>query len=357
MQDGRDTGLNEAWSGAVLKDKDTATVFSDAFWPVARKEAENLCRTREGAANLARLVLAEMRRDYSERPLPKDVTTEIVVRTCLLFGKWCYDEKTLAERVKKLREERGETPAPQAPRSEMKTEPYGQSAERTVFPADERPSGRTEPPQSVVEPAPQQDLPALEPLEQAEGADQKEPVYADSERKNSGPEPERIQEPRTERREPAFREEEETPRPSRRRTARRYEGDLRGGAQEAYPAETGRSFPHLYESPQIQINFMSPDWQSQKPVVQYVYPEKGTPRRTRTARPEPEPAPETIAQSEAEPPRKDAQKKGFFRREKTGSTQKAEGSDSRLYMVFMAVAALAAVASLVFLVWQVFFTR
>ena len=343
------TGLEGEWSGVVLKDKKTAAAFSDAFWHIAKEEAESLCRTREGAQNLARLTLYEMRREYAARPLPKDPATEVIVNTCMLFGKWGYDEKQLEERVARAR------------------------AENTL-------SGSQRP-------------------------EEREPVWADAqERSKSGPIREAEESPGSSPR-PATREPAEAQRLSFGRSLQRKPAAQSRGAAavpQAAPAAE-QPFPRLYETPQIQINFMSPDWQGQKPVVQYVYPQNPP---ARPARSEPDvwrqeaaawqnpPAPRdreafrqgaggggTVRQSavsdlaaepltasdpdpipaapEASPEKPDGKEKaGLTRREKRPKTEKQDReTGSRLLMGSMIAAAVAAAAALVFLVWQVFFAR
>ena len=347
MQDGMDAGRNETWSGVMLKDEKTAAAFSDAFWPVAKKEAEGLCRTKEGAANLARLVLNEMRQEYAEQPLPNDTSIQVVVKTCMLFGKWGYNEKQLAARVEQLRSERGsdlrKAPAAGVQDSEAPgtTEDKPLRQERKAAPAEEELSPQEERPRTYAR--------AQRPIVRETVPDGTERVY-------------------------------------------RNPGTVR-------PSGTDRNFPQLYESPQIQINFMSPDWQGSKPTVQYVYPNakpsetgtvhqqpvQGTPQQPsagfdtriqpdyvpRQASAENRAAAEPVQVSPAkEPgtnesaeakqsaePEKDAKKRPFRKEKKPKAVKAEKEPGSRLLIGFMIAAAVAAIASLGFLFWQLFFVK
>lgn len=336
--------LRERWSGRTLEDPSDAYALHNDAWAAAMEEARGLCPDHETGRALARLALSEIVADHKSHPVSKDIYSEIVVKICLLYGKLGSNPARIREKAECLAPMGGngeEAPAEGETPFQPEPEPEPEPAEKeTAVVAEAQELPRREP-VPVRHEAVEPDVRPMDP--------KKADVFV--EKKEQAP----LEPPHVE--EPCFQE----------------------GRISAIP----RDFPRMWETPQIQINVISSEWDRSRPFVQYAvppYPQgvNAAPQPVPTVAPPVQPVPEPqrapdsppaveavaqptpaaqpaaqpqpVAKAEEKPPKETA-KKRLATHHKERDASKTDGNNQG-YLGLMIVAIVAAFGSLIALLWQ-----
>lgn len=84
---GMQEDLNRKWSGQTLYNQTAMDEFQNDFWQFSIAEAKSYCRSEQQCQDLVRRMMANFNREFASKPLPRDISTEIIVRLGLLYGK------------------------------------------------------------------------------------------------------------------------------------------------------------------------------------------------------------------------------------------------------------------------------
>ncbi|MBQ8092040.1 MAG: hypothetical protein IJ242_00465 [Clostridia bacterium] len=84
---GMQRDLNKKWAGQTLYNSVVADEFRNDFWAFAITEAKSYCRDEIQCQQLVQRMTEEFKREYAQKPLPKDVYSEVIVRLGLIYGR------------------------------------------------------------------------------------------------------------------------------------------------------------------------------------------------------------------------------------------------------------------------------
>ena len=79
--------LNQKWAGRILSTRSMEDEFRNDFWAFAFSEGRSYCRNESQCQELVEMMMNEFVREYSRKPLPQDIYSEMIVKLGLLYGK------------------------------------------------------------------------------------------------------------------------------------------------------------------------------------------------------------------------------------------------------------------------------